>query len=82
MAKYTRTFTQDFDKVLQRVVSAVMDGSASATLEEQWDSAGVYSRCAVRVFERYSYTGNNRVSMSVTLYQDEGRVHLCAITSG
>ena len=44
---------------------------------------GDTSRCSVRVFERYSWTGENRVSMSVTLYQENGGpVRLCAITSG
>ena len=40
-------------------------------------------RCAVRVFERYSYLGGNRVSMSVTLFQScGGPIHLSAITAG
>ena len=37
----------------------------------------------VRIFERYSALGSNRVSMSVTLFQGgDGEVHLSAITSG
>ena len=55
----------------------------TASLEEGWDVKNEHSRCSVRVFERYSYLGSNRVSMSVTLYQDnDGPVQLCAITSG
>lgn len=82
MAKYTRSFTGDFDRILQHIVSSVMNGSASATLEDQWDVRDNSSRCAVRVFERYSYAGGNRVSMSVALFQSGDRVHLCAVTSG
>ncbi len=82
MAKYTRTFTGDFDTVLDKVVRAVMDGSVSASLEEAWDAGSGETRCAVRVFERYSYAGGNRVSMSVTVFQSGGQVQLCAITSG
>ena len=37
----------------------------------------------MRVFERYSYTGGNRVSMNVTLFQaGSGPVHVTAITAG
>lgn len=37
----------------------------------------------MRVFERYSYAGGNRVSMNVTLFQSEDdAIHMSAITSG
>ena len=37
---------------------------------------------AVRVYERYSVTGSNRVSLSVTLLGKGEELMLCAITSG
>ena len=37
----------------------------------------------MRVFERYSWSGGNRVSMNVTLFQSgNGPIQLSAITSG
>ena len=36
----------------------------------------------MRVYERYSYTGQNRVSMNVTLFETEGRLFVSAVTSG
>ena len=37
----------------------------------------------MRVFERYSYAGGNRVSMNVTVFQNgTGPIHISAITSG
>ena len=36
----------------------------------------------MRVFERYSYFGNNRVSLSVTLFENGEEVYLSAVTSG
>ena len=37
----------------------------------------------MRVFERYSWAGSNRVSLNVTLYEGaDGTIHLSAITSG
>lgn len=83
MAKLTRIINASFDAVLRKVVDGVMNGSMSASLEDEWDVREGDARCAVRVFERYSYAGSNRVSMSVTLIQNGGGpVRLCAITSG
>jgi len=83
MAKLERTLTGNFDSILQRIEQGVLDGSMSATLEDRADYRGVDgSRCSIRVFERYSYMGGNRVSMNVTLYQTGGAIRLCAITAG
>lgn len=83
MAKLEHTLQGDFDQILQRIESGVINGSLSASLEESSDSSDNGARCSVRVFERYSYTGGNRVSMNVTLFQSgDGPVHLTAITSG
>ena len=83
MAKFERTFgNQGFDSLVARVEQAVLKGSISASLEEKADYRIGDARCAVRVFERYSYTGGNRVSMSVTVFQADNITKLCAVTSG
>ncbi len=83
MAKLEKSLYGDFVELVRKVESAVLHGSMSASLEDAWDVRGEASRCAVRVFERYSWMGNNRVSMSVTFFQEgEGPVKVCAITSG
>lgn len=84
MAIFQRSFTEDFESLLERVERIVLNGSASASLEEKADYRTAQGcRCSIRVFERYSYSGGNRVSMSVPLFQAEsGKVELCATTSG
>ena len=82
MAKFTCTLTGSFDRWVDKIESGVLNASASASLEDSWDTREDGARCAVRVFERYSYAGGNRVSMSVTLFQGDGPIRLCAITSG
>ena len=82
MAKFTYSLTGDFDRILKRIEQGVLDASTSATLEDGWDVREGDARCAVRVFERYSYAGGNRVSMNVTLFQAGNAVRVCAITSG
>ena len=82
MAKLEKTLTGDFGAILRRIEDGVLNGSMSATLEESCDWHTADARCSVRVFERYSYFGGNRVSMSVTLFQSGNVIKLCAITSG
>ena len=82
MAKFTHVIHGDFDRILHAIEQGVLDASTSATLEDGWDVREGSSRCAVRVFERYSYAGGNRVSMNVTLFQAGNAIRLCAITSG
>ena len=83
MAKLEHTLQGDFDSLLHRIENGVVSGSLSASLEESSDFSDNGARCSVRVFERYSYTGGNRVSMNVTLFQSgDGPVRITAITSG
>jgi len=83
MAKLERTLNGDFSSVLKRIVDGIVGGSVSATLEDTSDFRSGDARCSVRVFERYSYAGGNRVSLSVTLFQNgDDPIRLSAITSG
>ncbi len=83
MAKWETTLNGSFFEILRRIENGVLNGSISATLEDQSDFESGGARCSVRVFERYSYIGGNRVSLSVTLFQEaSGPVLLSAIASG
>ncbi len=82
MAKYERAFSGDFDSALSRLEQAVLNGSASASYEDGSDYRSGDFRCAVRVYERYSWTGGNRVSMNMTLVGRGQDLFLTAITSG
>ena len=84
MAKLERTLNGNFDTILNKISNGILNGSVSASLEETSDFRSNGARCSVRVFERYSYAGGNRVSMNVTLFQGgpEEPVRLSAITSG
>ncbi len=83
MAKLERTVNGTFDEVLKKIENGILGGSVSASLEDSSDFRSGDARCSVRVFERYSYAGGNRVSLNVTLFQNgTDAVHLSAITSG
>ena len=82
MAKLERMLEVDFDQLLKHVEDGIVRGSISASLEGGSDFSQGTARCSVRVFERYSYAGGNRVSLSVTLFQNGGPVCLSAVASG
>lgn len=71
MAKLEKTLHEDFDALLARIEQGILEGSVSASLEASSDFSEAGARCSVRVFERFSYAGGNRLSMSVTLFQSE-----------
>ncbi len=83
MAKLEKTISGDFVQILNKIEKGILNGSVSASLEDSSDICDGDAKCSVRVFERYSYAGGNRVSMNVTLFQNgNGPVFLSAITSG
>ncbi len=82
MAKFEKRLTGDFDVVLGRLDDGILSGSDSASFEDGSDYAVGDVRCAVRVYERYSLTGGNRVSLNLTLVGKGEDLFLSAITSG
>lgn len=82
MAKYEKHLTGDFDAFLNYLFDGIMNGSVSASYEDgsEWTVNGV--RVAVRVFERYSWVGSNRVSLNLTLAGSGNDLFFTAITSG
>ena len=83
MAKIERSINEDFDQLLSNIENGILNSSISATLEDASDFQSGTARCSVRIFERYSYAGGNRVSLNITLFQNgEDPVQLSAITAG
>lgn len=83
MAKFEQSINGDFEQLLKTIENGILGGNVSASLEDSSDFCDGDARCSVRVFERYSYAGGNRVSMNVTLFQNgSGPINLSAITSG
>lgn len=69
--------------MINRIEKEILDGSISATLEDSSDFIIDNARCSVRVFERYSAFGGNRLSLNVTLFQvGDGPIKISAISSG
>ncbi|MBN2853057.1 MAG: hypothetical protein JXQ23_10025 [Clostridia bacterium] len=82
MAKYESRVHGDFNSLLNSIDSEILRGSMSASFEDGSDYHSGDFRCAVRVYERYSMIGGNRVSMNVTLVGNNDELFITAITSG
>ena len=82
MAIFEKTIrNQNFDTLLRKLEHAIPDSSWSAELEAGSDFKDGSARCSVRVFERYSMVGGNRLSLTLTLFQNES-IRLSAIAAG
>ena len=82
MAKFEKSLTGNFDEFVRYMHEAITGGSVSATFEDGSDFVVGTIRVSVRVYERYSMIGGNRVSMNITVVGDEDRLLITAITSG
>lgn len=83
MAKLEKIIKGDWKKIIDKIEDGILRGSVSATLEESTDIVLEDVKCSIRVFERFSWVGSNRVSLAVTLIQKgDDDIHLVGISSG
>ncbi len=82
LAKLDLQLNGDFDQILVDLDKVILSESMSAHLEGSSDFHLADTRCSVRVYERYSYLGQNRVSMNITLFQSHEEILLSIISSG
>ncbi len=74
---------KNLDKLLRKLENEIPDSSWSADLEAGSDFKEGDARCSVRVFERYSMMGGNRLSLTLTMFQNaDSPIRLSAITAG
>jgi hypothetical protein len=82
MAKYERKLVGDFHELLNWLHNDIVRGSISASYEDGSDINMGDIKLAVRVYERYSMVGGNRVSLSVVIAGQGRNLSVTAITSG
>lgn len=79
MAKLEATLHGNFSAILNAIDTAVLEGSFTASMEDESHFQSSSGRCVLRVYERYSALGGNRVSLSVLLLETAHGVRLPAI---
>lgn len=83
MAVFRAKSECDFDKLVHLIRTEFPNyGGISVTVEEKADIADGNSRCSVTAFERFSYTGSNRVGLTVTVFTGGETVHVVAVATG
>lgn len=82
MAKREWRLQGDFRGLVLAIEEGIKRGSVSASLEDGSDYSTEQVQVAVRVFERYSWLGSNRVSMNVTVVGNASQLFVTGITSG
>jgi len=82
MAKYERRLRGNFDSLLETLDREILGRSITASFQEGSDITVGNVRCAVRVYERYSTIGSNRLAANITLLGDRDDLFLSVIASG
>lgn len=82
MAKYERRLNGNFDEIINWIHQDITNDSASVSYEDGSDIIIGEMKLAVRVYERYSMSGGNRVSLNITIFGNGEDIFITAITSG
>jgi hypothetical protein len=61
---------------------AIPRGSATGNLEDRYDHTIGDARMVVRVYERYSAMGGNRVSLNVSILAVAGQLAITMVSAG
>jgi hypothetical protein len=82
MARYSDVLPGDVDALVSHLDRAIPGGSVTAKLEDGSDQQVGDARMVVRVYERYSAVGGNRVSLTVSILAVGGQLAITMISSG
>lgn len=82
MAKLECTLQGSKNTILHMIDQELLNGSFTASYEDGSDFVIGNVQCAVRVYERYSAVGGNRLSLNITLFGSGENWRLSAIAAG
>lgn len=82
MAKFERRFHGDFNDFVLSLNNEIINSSLSVSCEDSSDITMDNIKVAIRVYERYSMAGGNRVSLNITIVGNNNDIVVSAITSG
>lgn len=82
MAHYEQVLDGDVDALFAYLDQKIPAGSVTAKLEDRGDYRLGDARMVVRVYERYSALGGNRVSLCISVLAVGTQLSLCAVSSG
>ncbi|WP_062137271.1 DUF6054 family protein [Demequina aestuarii] len=78
----TRSLVGSADALAAHLDGTIARGSVSASIEHSGELSVGDARVVLRTYERYSITGSNRVTLSVTILAVGDRLEVALTTSG
>lgn len=82
MAKFVKTGKGNFNEIIKKLDQEIIKGSMSSSLEDSSRSSFNNVVIETRVYERYSFLGSNRLSLTLTLVGYQDNIALTLITAG
>ena len=82
MAKLEQHLTGDFGQIVEFIHQSLQKQSVSLSLEEISKTTIQGKHLELRVYERFSYTGGNRASLTVQLIETDDGADVCGIATG
>lgn len=82
MAKCVYEVQGDFQHICDKIKKEIIEGSFSASIEDEEYLEVGGTKIGIIVFERYSYTGKNRLSLNVTIIENNQQVKVIGMSSG
>jgi hypothetical protein len=82
MAHYEQVVDGDVDALVAYLDQKIPAGSVTAKLEDRGDYRLGDARMVVRVYERYSAIGGNRVSLCISVLAVGNQMSISAVSSG
>ena len=83
MVKFETKLHGDFKIYIKQIKDGILNNSLSSTLEYQKNFESDNAKCTIMIFERYSISGKNRITLTIALYEPKEKdVELFATASG
>ncbi len=82
MAHYEHVLRGDVDALIAHLDREIPGGSVTAKLEASGDHRIGDARMLIRVYERYSMAGGNRVSLCISVLAVDTAMSVSAVTAG
>lgn len=81
MAKYKKNIIGDFETVYNHIKRDILYTSTSSSLEEEIITKGNI-KIGILTFERYSYSGGNRLSLNVVIISENDSIDIIGTSAG
>lgn len=82
MAKFERTLTGDFNRIIDELDRAIMGSAMSMNLVDESNYKSGDVQVAMRVYDKYFMRNSSRASLSLTVVDEGSRIYITAIGAG